>query len=190
MKAAQIRKRAGRIRKIRKIHRIAGLYFFLFFLVISISGLLLAWKKNSGELISIPTFRGTTKNMETWLHLHELTEIATDYYQQEFPGKSSISLSRIDVRPENGILKFLFEDNYYEIQIDGATGEILHSGYRVSDIIENIHDGSVLDRLMKNREDWFKLIYSTLLGLASVTFAVTGYWMWRERKKIRKLGRR
>ncbi|RXG15209.1 hypothetical protein DSM03_102557 [Leeuwenhoekiella aestuarii] len=57
-------------------------------------------------------------------------------------------LNRIDVRSEKGIVKFIFDKHYYGIQLDGATGEVLHIDKRRSDVVENIHDGSIIDNYL------------------------------------------
>jgi uncharacterized iron-regulated membrane protein len=186
MQAGEIRKRAVKIRKIRRIHRIAGIYFFIFILIITLTGLLLAWKKNSAELISVSTKKGTATQLEEWMPLADLTKIAIDHYKAEFSAKDVHQPDRMDVRPSSGTIKFLFSNNYYEIQLDATTGDLLHSGYRVSDIIENIHDGSIIDKFLGTKHQIVKLIYSTLLGLATLTFAITGFWVWNERNKIRQ----
>lgn len=187
---ALIRNKAGKIRKIRKIHRFAGLYFLFFILIVTITGLLLAWKKNADNILSIPTHKGITTDLSIWLPLHELKETGLNYYYEQFGTEKKVKIDRIDVRPDKGSLKIRFAESYYEIQLDGGTGEILHSGYRVSDIIENIHDGSIIDRLLKSEKQIGKLVYSTLLGVVALTYAISGFLLWYERRKIRKMSAR
>jgi hypothetical protein len=50
-------------------------------------------------------------------------------------------VSRIDVRPSRCLVKVTAVNNW-EVQIDAATGAVLQSAYRRSDVIEAIHDGS------------------------------------------------
>ena len=185
-----IKRKAGKIRKIRKIHRFTGIYFLFFILLITITGLLLAWKKNADDVLSIPTHRGSTTDLSIWMPLDELKETGLNYYYDEFGRDKEVKIDRIDIRPGKGSLKILFEGSYYEIQIDGGTGEVLHSGYRVSDIIENIHDGSIIDRLLGSEKQIGKLLYSTILGLVALTYAITGFLLWYERRKIRKMNAR
>jgi hypothetical protein len=54
------------------------------------------------------------------------------------------------------------------IQLDGATGK-LHIERRRSDIIEKIHDGSIVDDYFKTGNGFFKLFYTTVMGLALFT---------------------
>ncbi|MFW5820136.1 MAG: PepSY domain-containing protein [Bacteroidota bacterium] len=184
---ALIRKKAGLIRKIRKVHKYTGIYFLVFILIITITGLLLAWKKNADHVLSIPTYEGVSTELASWLPLDELEAAGKEFFRKKFGDSKAAVVDRIDIRPGSGSLKILFKDSYYEIQLDGKTGEILHAGYRISDIIENIHDGSIIDRFFKNDVQLGKLLYSTLLGLVALTYAITGFLLWNERRKIRKM---
>ncbi|MFW5644853.1 MAG: PepSY domain-containing protein [Bacteroidota bacterium] len=163
-----------------------GLYFLFFVILITLTGLLLAWKKNT-DLLSIPTHQGSTENLSAWIPLHELKEIGLNYYYRQFGSKEDVKIERMDIRPEKGSLKIRYERSYYEVQLDGGTGEILHSGYRIADIIENIHDGSIIDRLLGSQMEVGKLLYSTFLGLATMIYALSGFLLWYERRKIRKM---
>jgi len=101
------------------------------------------------------------------------------------PGLSP-KLDRIDIRKEKGMVKFVFIDRYWGIQLDGATGQLLHIERRRSDFIENIHDGSIFDYLLKTNQGQIKLFYTSIMGLALLTFTVTGFWLWYGPKRIRK----
>jgi uncharacterized iron-regulated membrane protein len=183
---ALIREKAKQIRKVRKLHRITGVYFLVFILIITITGLLLAWKKNADKVLYLPTQTGISTDLTEWLSLDDLLDIARNHYLEAFPDDEA-EISRIDARPGKGIVKILFEDSYYELQLDGKTGDILSSGYRVSDIIENIHDGSIIDYLLSSDKQLGKLIYSSILGLAALVYSISGFYLWYQRKKIRKL---
>ena len=50
-------------------------------------------------------------------------------------------VDRVDVRPSKGMLKVVAK-NRWEIQVDSATGKVLQTAYRRSDLIESLHDGS------------------------------------------------
>ncbi|MDZ7775646.1 MAG: hypothetical protein U5L09_08650 [Bacteroidales bacterium] len=58
-------------------------------------------------------------------------------------------------------------------------------------MLENIHDGSILDKLLGFEGETFKLIYTSIMSLALLLFAVTGFWLWygtiRLRKKVKQL---
>ncbi|MEL7423523.1 MAG: PepSY domain-containing protein, partial [Bacteroidota bacterium] len=69
-------------------------------------------------------------------------------------------------------------------QLDLSNGKLLSFGKRRSDLLEQIHDGSIIDR----RLGWsfFKLLYTTISGLALFLFTVTGFWLWYGPKRMRK----
>ena len=59
----------------------------------------------------------------------------------ESPIQSWNDIDRIDLRPAKGMLKIKAWD-HTEVQLDARTGEVLQVGFRRSDIIESLHDGS------------------------------------------------
>jgi len=83
------------------------------------------------------------------------------------------------------ITKLIFK-NYYGIQVDGATGNLLHIERRRSDFIEGIHDGSVLDVYFNTKGNPIKLIYTTIMGLALLLFTITGFWLCLGPKRMRR----
>jgi len=175
-------KQAKILRGFRKVHRITGALLFVFFFVVSITAALLGWKKNSGDVLLPKVREGSTTQVDQWQPIAALLEKANLEMQD-----SDTTLDRIDIRPDKGVAKFLYE-NREEVQVDGATGAVLYKGTRTSDIIENIHDGSILDRYF-NTGDIIKVIYTTVMSLALLLFTVTGFWLWYGPKRMRKANR-
>ncbi len=95
-------------------------------------------------------------------------------------------LDRMDVSVTKGIVKFIFVENNWEVQLDGATGKVLHVGQRHSDCIETIHDGSILDTYFNTGNGQIKLFYTNIMGLALVLFTITGFWLWYGPKRMNK----
>ena len=83
------------------------------------------------------------------------------------------------------MVKFVFVEGYWGIQIDCATGNLLHIERRRSDFIENIHDGSILDYLTGTSGEQIKLVYTSMMGVALLTFTITGFWLWLGPKRMR-----
>ncbi|UZR98305.1 PepSY domain-containing protein [Chondrinema litorale] len=179
-------KQAQLLRVFRKVHRLTGAFLFVFFFFVSISGLLLGWKKHTGGVILPKTQKGTSTDFKTWLPLDTLTSLAEAALVAEVSPEVGHKLDRIDVRQSKGILKFTFKDNFWEVQLDGATGEVLSVALRRSDFFENVHDGTVLDTFFGTNNGELKLIYSTTMGLALLTFTITGFWLWYGPKQMRK----
>jgi uncharacterized iron-regulated membrane protein len=174
---------ASLLRSVRKIHRYTGIALFVLFMIISVTGLLLGWKKNSGGYILPQTQRGTTTELADWQPLAELERRAHFLLDSVAP-QLDPATDRIDVRPKKGIVKFTFQQHYYEVQLDGATGEFLSFRKRRSDLLEQIHDGSIVDHLT----GWafFKLLYTSIMGLALLVFTLTGFWLWYGPIRMRK----
>lgn len=183
-------RKAKLIRRFRKIHRISGLYLLIFFLVMAISGIMLGWKKNTNGYLLPNSQTGTTQNVAAWLSFDSLKTIAVKTLQDSIKFTGAPKISKIDARPEKGIVKFVFKGHYVGIQLDGATGEVLQLAKRRSDLIENIHDGSVLDKTFGTERGIFKLIYTSLMGFSLVLFVITGFWIWYGPKRINKRVRR
>ncbi len=85
-------------------------------------------------------------------------------------------IERLDIRPGKGIIKILAKNNY-EIQLDSQTGKVLHIAYRRSDIIENIHDGSIFSSVIKK---WI-FIPSAFIALALYLSGI--YLTWKRLNK-------
>lgn len=185
-KTKKRKQQAKILRDFRKVHRLTGAWLFIFFLFISITGLLLGWKKNSNGLILANTETGTTAEIAQWLPLDDLRQNAQQIFEDSISTELSSEIDRIDVRPDKGILKFKFKDNFYGIQLDGATGELLKIERRRSDIIEQIHDGSIMDRYLGTSNAPIKLVYTTITGLALLIFTITGFWLWYGPKQMKK----
>ncbi|MHA7864386.1 PepSY domain-containing protein [Flagellimonas marinaquae] len=179
------KKQAKVLRIFRKVHRTTGALLFIFFFFISISGLFLGWKKNSNGYILPKTQKGTTADLKQWLPVDSLHTIACTTLHSEVSPDLSLEIDRIDMRKEKGSVKFVFVDSFYEVQLDGATGNVLSIGKRRSDFLENIHDGSLVDDYL-GLEGYFKLIYTSVMGVSLLIFTITGFWLWYGPKRMRK----
>lgn len=173
------------LRVFRKVHRTTGALLFVFFFIVSITGLLLGWKKNSGGLILAKSYTGTSTELKDWLPLDILHKTASKILHDSVSPQLSLDLDRIDIRQDKGMVKFIFKEKYWGIQLDGATGKLLVIERRKADFVENIHDGSVLDYYFET-EGIFKLIYTTIMGLALLVFTITGFWLWYGPKRMRR----
>lgn len=179
------RKKQARVLRItRKVHRVTGIFLFVFFFLIAGTGLLLGWKKNSGGYLLPDTKTGSTTDLSKWLPMDSLHSLAIHHYLEHVPGSQPAEVDRIDARPGKGIVKFLFKNNYWGLQLDGATGALLQFEKRRSDFIENLHDASWFDNQF-NTSGIIKLIYTTLMGMALILFTVTGFWLWYGPKRMR-----
>lgn len=182
---SQTREIAKSTRTYRKVHKWIGSFLFVFFFIISVTGLLLGWKKHSGGIILPKTENGISNDLKTWLSYDSLNTLAIQTLRDSLPGDLSPVLDRIDARPDKGIVKFVFKNHYTEIQLDAATGKTLSVNKRTSDIIEQIHDGSILDFAFSTGNGQIKLGYTTITGLSLIFLTITGFFLWLNPIRIR-----
>lgn len=148
----------------RKLHRWGAVICCLPMLVVIVSGLLLQVKKQV-PWVQPPTARGT---VGTWIGFDEILRIAAEVPESGVTSWEDVD--RLDVRPGRNLVK-VRGVNRWELQIDLATGEVVHSAYRRSDWIESFHDGT-----------WFgdaaKLWVFLPNGLILAGLWLTGMYLW------------
>ncbi|MEE4176821.1 MAG: PepSY domain-containing protein [Bacteroides sp.] len=186
---AKRKREASLLRTFRQIHRITASLLFLFFFLMAVTGILLGMKKHSGELIQDKNYQGTSTELKNWLPLDSLYASACQVFRDSVSPSLPLTLERMDVRMDKGMVKFIFVEGFWGIQIDGTTGQLLHIERRRSDFIEKIHDGSIVDHYLGWRSGIFKLIYTTLMGIALLLFTITGFWLWYRHRQIRRKNR-
>ncbi|MDE3741899.1 PepSY-associated TM helix domain-containing protein [Maribacter polysaccharolyticus] len=179
-------KQAQTLRIFRKIHRLTGAALFIFFFFVSITALLLGWKKHSNGVLLPETYVGSSTDLKQWLPLDSLHIKAIAVLHDSVSPSLSTKLDRIDVRKGKGTVKFVFDEHFWGIQLDGATGEVLHVDKRYSDVIENIHDGSILDKYFNTSDGQIKVVYTSIMAIALLIFTITGFWLWYGPKRMRK----
>lgn len=175
-----------RTRQYRKLHRYVGSVLVIFFFTVAVTGLLLGWKKHSGGYILPNTEKGSSNNLSAWKPLNTLATAAQHALHKQDSSLSTV-IDRMDVRADKGTVKVSFKGNFYEVQVDGATAKVLAINLRKSDVIEQIHDGSLLDSVFNNDGGWFKLGYTSMLGIGLLILSISGFWLWYNPKRIRKM---
>ncbi len=170
------------LRKFRKFHRYLGLSLAILLFISALTGVLLALKKEV-ELIQPSTQKGNSTALSNWQSLDVLAEKASQALYQAQPDQQGNPIDRLDVRPTKGIVKVLFENWQWEVQIDGQSGEVLSVAKRYSDWIEALHDGSIIS-------DGFKLVSMNFLGIGIVFLICTGLWLWYGPKRLGLLKKR
>ncbi|MEO1656602.1 MAG: PepSY-associated TM helix domain-containing protein [Pseudomonadota bacterium] len=123
---------------IRQIHHWASPLIMLPLGLVVVTGLMLMLKKDIAW-IQPPTARGDAPTELPSQSFEELFNVARQV--EELDLQAWDDLSRVDVKPDKGVVKFIAANNW-EAQIDTATGEVLQVAYRRSDLIESLHDGS------------------------------------------------
>jgi uncharacterized iron-regulated membrane protein len=163
----------------RKYHRVGAIVIAIPLIVVIVSGLFLQLKKE-WDWVQPPTSRGK----ETTPSIGFDAVLAAAASAPEAGIESWEDIDRLDVRVDRGMLKVRAK-NGWEVQVDTATGEVLHVAYRRSDLIESIHDGS-----------WFhervKLWIFLPTGIVFLFLWVSGIHLWilphlvRRRRRIKQ----
>jgi len=167
------------LRKVRIWHRYLGLVLAVLLIISAGTGILLALKKDVA-MIQPATKKGNVSDLTQWKSLSELSLLGKEGLYKQYPEQTGNPVDRIDVRPDKGMVKVLFENDNWEVQLDGASGEILSVDVRYSDWIESLHDGSIFG-------DIFKLTTMNFLGWGVILLASTGFWLWYGPKRLRGL---
>ena len=177
----RIHSKVKSLRLLRLLHRWMGIPLVIFFLIIGITSILLAWKKKA-ELLPA-TLETKVENAQDWISPAEMVKIA----QLKMDSlEMSTDIDRIDIRPDKGIAKVTFKTHFTEVQLDGFSGEVLSVETRHSDWIEKVHDGSIVDFYFGGDEAT-KLVYSTLTAMGLIFMSLSGFYLWYFPKVIRKL---
>ncbi len=181
MSKNKVQQKVKSLRFLRTFHRWMGIPLVIFFFVIGITSLLLAWKKKA-ELLPA-TLKTKIESRENWISPDEMIGIAMD--EMDSIGQSNL-VDRIDIRPDKGVAKVTFQTHFTEVQLDGYSGEVLSVATRHSDWIEKVHDGSIVDFYFGQTET-SKLIYSTGTALGLILISFSGFYLWYFPKVIRRL---
>ena len=168
-------------RLFRQIHYWGSLLLIVTTLVVAATGILLILKKDFAAL-QPPTLDGQTAGLSDAPLSALLAAVATT------PGYAHVTwqdVDRIDVRPSNGVAKVVLADRT-ELQVDLHTLQVLQIGYRTSDLIETIHDGSFFGA-------WGKYLLSLPTGIGLIIAWATGVYLFvlpflvRRRKRSRRV---
>lgn len=164
------------VRGYRKVHKYAGLALALLLTISSITGILLAWKKQI-DLLQPPTQKGVNLDPDQYAPVDEMMLRAVEAVDSL--GLDFDNLDRLEYRATKGIAKAIFDTGNWEVQLDATNLEVLSVAKRHSDWIEHLHDGSIISEM-------FKVTSMNLLGWGILLLIASGLWLWYGPKKIRK----
>jgi len=170
---------------LRKIHKWIGVFACLFLMTMAATGFLLAIKKRAEWLQPAALSGGAVDGPGQVIGMDKVYEAVRGE-----PGFESFEdIDRIDYRPDKNLFKVRSKDKLYEVQVDGATGEVLKKAPRNDQLTENIHDMSFFSDAM---HDWWLPVVAVglfSLGLTGVVMFFTPYTRrWKYRRKLREEG--
>ena len=154
----------------RKLHRWGAVVSLLPLGLVIATGLLLQLKKD-WAWVQPETARGAAvlgDGVVEAIGLEAVLEVVRGV--PEAGVSSWEDVDRLDVRPDRGIVKVRTRYGW-EVQVDVATGEVLNSAARRSDLIESLHDGSFFG-------EWAKLGVFLPSGLVLAGLWASGVWLW------------
>jgi uncharacterized iron-regulated membrane protein len=149
----------------RKLHRWGAVATALPFVLVLVTGLLLQLKKQ------LPWVQPPEQRTAARVPALSMAAILATARAEPRAGVREWSdIDRLDVRPSKGIVKVI-STSRWELQLDLATGALLQSTYRRSDLIESLHDGSFFT-------DTAKLWIFLPSGLVVLGLWLTGVYLW------------
>ncbi|MGI6343281.1 MAG: PepSY domain-containing protein [Bacteroidales bacterium] len=171
---------------LRKTHSFLTVFLFINISIIAITGILLGLKKQTKGVIMPVIVEGTTSELKQWISIDSIYNVAINEFLKHYPDCKDVEISRIDIRQGKAMANAVFDKKYFSVQVDGATGQVLYAGKRYSDMIENIHDGSIVDILIGSKTQYFKIAYTCLMGLSLLLFSITGFMIWLSKRKRKR----
>jgi len=162
------------------LHRWLGVALGLVLAMSAVTGLLLLWKKDYAWLqppvmVGVPGAPGELKPLAA-VYEAVLALGAEGFARPE-------DIARIEFRPSQGVHKVLSKQRELEVQVCATTLQTHGPNRRMSDWLEQLHDGS-----------WFgSAAHRVLMPLAAVVLlwlALSGYVMWLWPKWRRRQQRR
>lgn len=127
---------------LRRSHRVIGVGACVFFFLLGATGLLLAMKSKVDWLR--PATKSGTK-IDSPAEVVSLERVVAAAIGAGLAQIKSIDdIERIDYRPGKNVFKVVSSDTLWEVQVDGAKGEVVNVAFRTDQFIESIHDLSFL----------------------------------------------
>ena len=172
------------LQQFRNLHKKFASVLFVFFFLIGLTGSLLSFKSAFTKVIfENKQISGETK-LAAILPLDSLETIATSTLNE----KASTSFKKsekVEIKLSKGTVIFYYKDAY-SIQVNGASGAPILIEKKFGGIIQDIHDGAIVDSLLTNKLSLSKKVYSIIMGLSLLLLTITGTYMWYKPKMIKK----
>ena len=159
-------------------HKWVGICAAAFLVITAGTGFLLLLKKEYAW-IQPPTQKGSPGALAEFISLEEAWQRCVATGHPDFQTRED--LDRIDVRPGKRVYKVRSKHNHSEIQVDAMSGAILSQEERVSDWLEELHDGSWIGKPVHD-------YVMPLVALCVLFLAGSGLFLWLQpilRRKYR-----
>ena len=172
------------LQQFRNLHKKFASVLFVFFFLIGLTGSLLSFKSAFTKVIFENKEISGESKLTAILPLDSLETIATSTLNEKANTKFKKS-EKVEIKIAKGTVLFYYKDAY-SIQVNGASGAPILIEKKFGGIIQDIHDGAILDSLFINKLSLSKKIYSIIMGLSLLLLTITGTYMWYKPKMIKK----
>ena len=172
------------LQNFRNLHKQFASVLFVFFFLIGLTGSLLAFKSVFSKTIyenNANMFRGAKPQ---YLPIDSLENLATAALNSFAETKFKHS-EKVEIKVSKGSVIFYYK-NALSIQVNSITGAPILIEKKFGGIIQDIHDGAILDTWIENKSSIFKKIYSIIMGLSLLLLTITGTYLWYKPRLIKK----
>ncbi|MEM7131024.1 MAG: PepSY-associated TM helix domain-containing protein [Chloroflexota bacterium] len=166
-------------KSLRKFHFWGAVLTAIPIFIIIVSGILLQMKKDS-DWVQPPTQKMSKEPPS--ISAQEILAAAQQVPEAEINGWEDVKL--FDVRVGKGTTKVRAK-NRWEVQVDHQTGDVVQVAYRRSDLIEEIHDGSFFNKIVKSWIFFPAGVVLLILWLTGGYMIVYPYWKKAQRNTKR-----
>ena len=168
----------------RNLHKKFASVLFVFFFLIGLTGSLLSFKSAFTKVIFENKEISAESKLAAILPLDSLEKIATFTLNEKANTKFKKS-EKVEIKLAKGTVLFYYKDAY-SIQVNGASGAPILIEKKFGGIIQDIHDGAILDSLFINKLSLSKKLYSIIMGLSLLLLTITGTYLWYKPILIKK----
>ena len=172
------------LQNFRSLHKKFASLLFAFFFLIGLTGSLLAFKSAFTKVIFENKEISGESKLAAILPLDSLEKMATSILNKKANTRFAKS-EKVEIKITKGTVLFYYKDAY-SIQLNGASGAPILIEKKFGGIIQDIHDGAILDSLLTNKLSLSKKVYSIIMGLSLLLLTITGTYMWYKPKMIKK----
>ena len=172
------------LQKFRDLHKKFASVLFVFFFIIAFTASLLAFKSSFSTILYENNKANVEASYHQFLPIDSLEGLATMQINKYAKTKFKQS-ERADVKLAKGSVVFYYKDAL-SIQVSPIDGEAIIVEKKYGGIIQDIHDGAILDGLIKNKSSFFKKGYTLIMGLSLLLLTITGTYLWYKPRLIKK----
>lgn len=151
-----------------ELHKWIGIVLALILINVSVTGLLLLEKKEH-EWIQPVTRTGQEGTTADLIGMQRVLKAVSDCNHPDF--QSVEAVDRVDFRPDKRVYKVRSKTHHAEIQVDAITGDVLNIAPRRSDLLEQLHDGSLFGQSMHGK-------IMPLAAVGNIILVLSGLYLW------------